>query len=57
MKPAEALLNFLDKTDYSNIIRNERLRLKSYNLDDDDIRKKFKKTYKNRYFIMKKKKN
>tara|TARA_Y100000813_G_C24162362_1_gene352619 strand:+ start:2929 stop:3453 length:525 start_codon:yes stop_codon:yes gene_type:complete len=56
MKPAEALLNFLDKTEYSDIIRNEKLRLKSYNLDDDEIRKKFKKTYKNRYFIMKKKK-
>jgi len=57
MKPAEALLQFLDKRDYNDVIRNETLRLKSYSLDDDEICKKFKKTYKNRYFIMKKKKN
>ena len=57
LKPAEALINFLDNTEYVNIIRNEKLRLKSYSLNDDEIREKFKKTYKNRYFIMKKKKN
>lgn len=57
LKPAAALTDFLDKETYRDIIRNEKLRLKSYSLDDDDIRDKFKKTYKNRYFIMKKKKN
>ena len=56
MKPALALNDFLDAEEYRNIIRNEKLRLKSYNLDEDDITQKFKKTYKNRYFIMKKKK-
>lgn len=56
LKPAEALLNFLDNNSYINVIRNEKLRLKSYSLNDDEIRQKFKKTYKNRYFIIKKKK-
>ena len=54
MKPAQALLDFLETEAHENIIRNENLRLKSYNLDEDEIRKKFKKTYKNRYFLMKK---
>ena len=57
LKPAAALNDFLETDNYRDIIRNEKLRLQSYSLDDDHIREKFKKTYKNRYFIMKKKKN
>jgi len=55
MKPAASYINFLDSEKYANMIRLEKLRLESYNLDTDSIATKLKKTYKNRYFNKKNK--
>ena len=49
-KPSVFLNDFLDNDEYKEIIKKEKLRLQSYNLTDEDIAKKFKKTYKNRHF-------
>jgi len=50
MKPAKALINFLDAENNKEIIKKEIQRLKKFNLDITEINQKFKKTYKNRYF-------
>ena len=55
MKPADALVNFLDIDAIKPIIKREIVRLKSFNLDILDINKKIKKTYKNRCFNKSKK--
>ena len=55
LKPARALINFLETDKYKPIIKRETIRLKSYKLDILDINKKIKKTYKNRHFNKSKK--
>jgi len=55
MKPAEGYINFMDDTKYAVLIGLEKVRLESYNFTKEEITSKLKKTYKNRYFNMKKK--
>ena len=52
IKPSEGYINFMDNKSNSDILKLEKLRLESYNFTNEEILKKFKKTYKNRYFIM-----
>ena len=52
IKPAEGYINFMDNKSYVELLRLEKLRLESYNFTNEEIITKFKKTYKNRYFIM-----
>ena len=54
MKPAEGYNNFMDDTKYATLIGMEKLRLESYKFTKEEIGLKLKKTYKNRYFNMKK---
>ena len=49
-------IDFMDQVVYSELIRTEKLRLESYNFTKKDINDKFKKSYKNRYFLEQKKK-
>jgi len=55
MKPAEGYINFMDDIKYAVLIGLEKVRLESYNFTKEEITSKLKKTYKNRYFNMKKK--
>ena len=55
LKPAEGFIDFMDESNYHKQIRDESLRLKSYNFDENQILSKMKKTYKNRYFLYQKK--
>jgi len=52
IKPAEGYINFMDDKLHVDLLRLEKLRLESYNFTNEEIITKFKKTYKNRYFIM-----
>ena len=54
MKPAIGYINFMDGGKYAMVIRLEKLRLESYNFTKEEVALKLKKTYKNRYFNMKK---
>lgn len=54
LKPAEGYINFMDGAKYTELIRMEKIRLESYNFTKEEITSKLKKTYKNRYFNMKK---
>ena len=54
MKPAAAYQSFMDNIEYKHLIDNEVTRLKNQEMNREDIFNKFKKTYKNRYFIKKK---
>ena len=54
MKPAEGYINFMDDTKFATLIGMEKLRLESYKFTKEEIGLKLKKTYKNRYFNMKK---
>ena len=47
----------MDQVVYAELIRSEKLRLESYNFAKEDINNKFKKSYKNRYFLEQKKNN
>lgn len=49
-KPAQAFNNFMDSEKYRMILKQEKSRLRSYNMDAEDIHTKLKKTYKNRHF-------
>tara|TARA_Y100000817_G_C16742136_1_gene492950 strand:+ start:271 stop:822 length:552 start_codon:yes stop_codon:yes gene_type:complete len=49
-KPHSAFTNFMKKMEYKDIINNEKERLSTKNLEDNDINDKIKKTYKNRYY-------
>ncbi len=53
IKPAEAYNNFKNKEPYLTSYKNEFLRISNYLDNDNDIEKKIKKTYKNRYFMNK----
>jgi len=52
IKPSEGYINFMDNESNTNLLILEKLRLESYNFTKEEILTKFKKTYKNRYFIM-----
>jgi len=54
MKPAEGYINFMDDKKYAVLIGLEKVRLESYNFTKEETVSKLKKTYKNRYFNMKK---
>jgi len=54
LKPADGYINFMDSAKYTTIIQQEKLKLESYNFTKEEITSKLKKTYKNRYFNMKK---
>jgi len=54
LKPADGYINFMDSVKYTTIIQQEKLKLESYNFTKEEITLKLKKTYKNRYFNMKK---
>ena len=49
-KPAAAFNKFMDSDKYGLILKQEKARLRSYNMDAVDIHTKLKKTYKNRHF-------
>tara|TARA_B100000035_G_C21035688_1_gene570797 strand:+ start:1491 stop:2006 length:516 start_codon:yes stop_codon:yes gene_type:complete len=55
LKPSIGFVDFMDQVIYSQLIRSEKLRLESYNFTKEDINNKFKKSYKNRYFLEQKK--
>ena len=55
LKPSIGFVDFMDQVVYSELIRSEKLRLESYNFTKEDINNKFKKSYKNRYFLEQKK--
>jgi hypothetical protein len=55
LKPADGYINFMDNGDNTELLRLEKLRLESYDFTKEEILAKFKKTYKNRYFTMRKK--
>tara|TARA_X000000368_G_scaffold413498_1_gene401656 strand:+ start:56 stop:571 length:516 start_codon:yes stop_codon:yes gene_type:complete len=55
LKPSIGFVDFMDQVIYSELIRSEKLRLESYNFTKEDINNKFKKSYKNRYFLEQKK--
>ena len=55
LKPSLAFIDFMDQVIYSNLIETEKLRLESYNFTKEDIMERFKKSYKNRYFLEQKK--
>ena len=55
LKPADGYINFMDNGDNAELLRLEKLRLESYDFTKEEILAKFKKTYKNRYFTMRKK--
>lgn len=57
IKPAQAYKAFMDNIEYKHLISNEVTRLKNQEMNREDIFNKFKKTYKNRYFIKKKNSN
>tara|TARA_B110000977_G_scaffold188531_1_gene256877 strand:- start:1318 stop:1854 length:537 start_codon:yes stop_codon:yes gene_type:complete len=52
IKPSEGYINFIDDELNTDLLRLEKLRLESYNFTIEEIMVKFKKTYKNRYFIV-----
>lgn len=55
LKPAIAYNNFMEDNTYKHLVENEMTRLKNQEFSREDVRDKLKKTYKNRYFIKKKK--
>ena len=57
LKPSVGFIDFMDQVVYAELIRSEKLRLESYNFAKEDINNKFKKSYKNRYFLEQKKNN
>lgn len=50
-KPAAAYLNFVNDPANKEVLDKTRLMLKASGLDESDVEKKLKKTYKNRFFI------
>jgi hypothetical protein len=50
-KPADAYTQFIEKESNKIILTSEKARLKGFGLDEDGVNKKFKKTFKNRYFL------
>ena len=50
-KPADAYNEFIENENNKIMLSTEKTRLISFGLSDDDVNKKFKKTFKNRYFL------
>ncbi len=58
LKPSLAYNNFILNNNYIKYISNEQEKLVTINhISEDDFKKKLKKTYKNRYFLLKNKNN
>ena len=53
LKPMHGYLNFMDDTKYTKLLKTETTRLTLHDFTKVEIMAKFKKTYKNRYFIQK----
>ena len=56
LKPQKAYENYINDIEHKELIDNAIEELKLTNLTEDNINEKIKKTYKNRYFIFKKRK-
>ena len=50
-KPATVYDEFIENIEHKVLLDTETARLKSFGMNDDDVVKKFKKTFKNRYFL------
>lgn len=50
-KPSDAFTEFIENENNKIILSSEKQRLVSFGLSEDDVDKKFKKTFKNRYFL------
>ena len=50
-KPADAYTEFIENSSNRLILSSEKTRLISFGLDEEGVNKKFKKTFKNRYFL------
>tara|TARA_B100000963_G_scaffold257267_1_gene225732 strand:- start:2487 stop:3047 length:561 start_codon:yes stop_codon:yes gene_type:complete len=50
-KPADAYNEFIENENNKIILQTEKARLVSFGMEEDDVNKKFKKTFKNRYFL------
>ena len=50
-KPADAYTEFIENSNNKLILANEKTRLISFGLEEEGVNKKFKKTFKNRYFL------
>tara|TARA_B100000886_G_scaffold339964_1_gene307174 strand:- start:13976 stop:14512 length:537 start_codon:yes stop_codon:yes gene_type:complete len=50
-KPADAYTEFIENSSNKLILSNEKTRLISFGLEEECVNKKFKKTFKNRYFL------
>tara|TARA_B100000963_G_scaffold325866_1_gene312433 strand:+ start:787 stop:1323 length:537 start_codon:yes stop_codon:yes gene_type:complete len=50
-KPADAYTEFMENSSNKLILSGEKTRLISFGLDEEGVNKKFKKTFKNRYFL------
>jgi len=50
-KPADAYTEFIENSSNKLILSSEKTRLISFGLDEEGVNKKFKKTFKNRYFL------
>ena len=50
-KPSTVYDEFIENTTHKVLLDTETTRLKSFGMSDDEIVKKFKKTFKNRYFL------
>ena len=50
-KPADAFTEFIENESNKIILSSEKQRLVSFGLSENDVDKKFKKTFKNRYFL------
>ena len=50
-KPADAYTEFIENEKNNNMLTAEKKRLISFGLNENDVDNKFKKTFKNRYFL------
>ena len=50
-KPSAAYTEFIENDSYKILLKSEKTRLITFGLDEDGVNKKFKKTFKNRYFL------
>ena len=50
-KPADAYTEFIENENNKIILTTEKTRLMTFGMGQDDVNKKFKKTFKNRYFL------
>jgi hypothetical protein len=50
-KPADAYTEFIENEKHKIMLITERTRLMSFGMEEEDVNKKFKKTFKNRYFL------